>query len=75
VKDKANHERIKLYLEEINHRNSACGTVVLLFCGRNKSCLSASRYKGVAQVTSCKGFEIKYSSDYHWSKVLRFIED
>ena len=70
VKEKVTYERIKLHLEEVYQRNFAYGTVVQLCCARNKRRLSASRYKGVAQVTSRrsrKGFEIKYNPDHHWS--------
>ena len=70
VKEKVTYERIKLHLEEVYQRNFAYGTVVQLCCARNKCRLSASRYKGVAQVTSrrsCNGFEIKYNPDHHWS--------
>jgi len=50
VKEKVTYERIKLYLEEIYNQKFAYGTVVQLCCARNKHHVSASWYKGVAQV-------------------------
>jgi len=59
-------------MKEIYKRKFVYGTVVQLCCARNKCRSSASRYKGVAQVTSRsrRGFEIKYNPDHHWSSAF-----
>ena len=54
-------------------RNFAYDTVVELCVPRNNRQKSASRYKGLAKVTSrraWKGFMLKFNPDAHWSAAL-----
>ena len=70
LKQKATYEGIRLHLQEIYNRNFSYGTVVQLCIPRNKRRMSATRYQGLAQVTSrrCrKGFTLKFNPDSHWS--------
>ena len=52
VKEKVTYSRIQEHLQNIYKRKFAYGTVVQLCIARNKRRISASRYKGVAKVTS-----------------------
>ena len=73
VKAKVTYERIRQHLMKVYQRKFSFGTVVQLCIARNKRRLSASRYKGVAKVTSRrarKGFMLKFNPDAHWSSAL-----
>ena len=73
VGKKCMYKRIQEHLESEYGRHFAYGTVVQLCVARNRRHLSASRYRGVAQVTSRrarKGFMLKYNPDTHWSNSL-----
>lgn len=78
---KVTYEQIRQHLEEKYDHRFSYGTVVQLCIARNKRRRSSSNYRGVAQVTTrraCKGFELHYSPDRHWSgalyRNLNFIE-
>lgn len=73
VKAKVTYERIRQHLMKVYQRKFSFGTVVQLCIAQNKRRLSASRYKGVAKVTSRrarKGFMLKFNPDAHWSSAL-----
>ena len=70
VKEKVTYERVRQHLMKVYQRKLSYGSVVQLCIARNKRRKSASRYKGVANVTSRrarKGFQIKFNPDAHWS--------
>ena len=73
IQKKCTYKRIQDHLETVYKRKFSYGTVVQLCVARNRCCLSSSRYKGVAQVTSRrarKGFMFKFNPDTHWSNAL-----
>ena len=73
VVQKSNFSTIKEHLEQVYQRKFGQGTVVQLCVARNKSRLSANRYKGLAKVTcrrARKGFAIRYNPDKDWSSAL-----
>jgi len=73
VREKATYGRLQQYLEEKYNHKLSYGTVAQLCVARNKRRRSAKNYKGVAKVTTrraCKGFELKYNPDKHWSSAL-----
>lgn len=81
LKEKVTFKRIQDHLEEVYHRKFTFGSVVQLCIARNCRRCSASRYRGVAQVTSRrarKGFCVRYNPDKHWSialyKILNLIQ-
>ena len=68
--NKVTYQRIQQHLKTVYGRNFAYGTVVQLCIARNRRRRSASRYKGVAKVTTRrarKGFTLRYNPDSHWS--------
>ena len=70
---KATFRRIKDLLQNKYKRSFAYGTVVQLCIARNKRRRSAIGYQGVAQVVhkrACKGFNIRFNTDQHWSAAL-----
>lgn len=73
VGKKVTFRRIQDHLQAKYKRKFGYGTVVQLCVPRNKRRKSASRYKGLAQVThrrARKGFSLKYNPDDHWSSAL-----
>ena len=73
VKEKVTFSRIQEYLQSVYKRKFSYGTVVQLCVARNRRHRSASRYKGVAQVTcrrARKGFQLRYNPDNHWSAAM-----
>ena len=71
--NKVTYHRIQQHLKAVYGRNFAHGTVVQLCVARNRRRRSASRYKGVAKVTTRrarKGFTLRYNPDGHWSNCL-----
>ena len=70
LSNKVTYHRIQQHLKAVYGRNFAYGTVVQLCVARNRRRKSASRYKGVAKVTTRrarKGFTLRYNPDSHWS--------
>ena len=68
--NKVTYQRIQQHLKTVYGRNFAYGTVVQLCIARNRRRRSASRYRGVAKVTTRrarKGFTLRYNPDSHWS--------
>lgn len=53
VKEKVTYERIRQHLQQVYNRKFSYGSVVQLCVARNKRRRSASRYHGVAKVTTC----------------------
>ena len=73
VKQKVTLNRIREHLQSVYKRHFSHGSVVQLCVARNKRRRSAQRYKGVARVTcrrACKGFQLKFNPDSHWSNSL-----
>ena len=73
VKQKVAFNRVKEHLEHVYNRKFSYGTIVQLCVARNRRRQSACRYKGVAHVTcrrACKGFQLKFNPDSHWSNAL-----
>ena len=71
--NKVTYYSIQQHLKSVYGRNFAYGTVVQLCVARNRRQCSASRYKGVAKVTTRrarKGFTLRYNPDSHWSNSL-----
>ena len=71
LSNKVTYRRIQEHLQSVYGRHFAYGTVVQLCVARNRRRRSASRYKGVAKVTTRrarKGFTLRYNPDGHWSK-------
>jgi len=70
---KVTYQKIQQHLEEVYNRHFSYGTVVQLCIPRNKRRRLASRYQGLAKVTTRrarKGFNLKYNPDSHWSAAL-----
>jgi len=70
VKQKDTYCRVRQHLIKVFKRNFAYGTVEELCVARNRWRRSATRYKGLANVTSRraqKGFMLKFNPDSHWS--------
>ena len=73
VGKKVTYQKIKQHLENVYNRHFSYGTVVQLCIPRNKRRRSASRYQGLAMVTTRrarKGFNLKYNPESHWSAAL-----
>ena len=73
VGKKVTYQSIRQHLEKVYNRHFSYGTVVQLCVPRNKRRRSASRYQGLAKVTTRrarKGFTLKYNPDSHWSAAL-----
>ena len=75
------YERIRQHLQSVYKRKFSYGSTVQLCVARNRRRKSASRYRGLAQVTTRrarKGFQLRYNPDFHWScalyRGLQFIE-
>ncbi len=71
--NKETYYRIQQYLKSFYGHNFAYRTVVQLCVARNRHHCSASRYKGVAKVTTRrarKGFTLRYNPDSHWSNSM-----
>ena len=70
---KVTYQEIQQHLEEVYNHHFSYGTVVQLCIPQNKRRRSASRYQGLAKVTTrraWKGFNLKYNPDSHWSAAL-----
>ena len=73
IKEKVTYERIRRHLQEVYQHNFSYGTVVQVCVARNRRRCSATRYRGIAQVTSRrarKGFCLRYNTDSHWSSAF-----
>ena len=73
VKEKVTFSRIQEHLQGVCKRKFSHGTVIQLCVARNWRHRSASRYKGVAQITcrrARKGFQLRYNPDNHWSAAM-----
>ena len=72
-KQKVTYEKIRRHLQSVYQQKFSYGTTVQLCIARNKRHRSATRYHGIAKVTTRrarKGFQLRYNPDFHWSNAL-----
>ena len=66
---KVTYKLIQQHLISTYGRSLSYGTVIQLCIARNQRRRSATRYRGLAQVTTRrarKGFQLRYNPDFHW---------
>jgi hypothetical protein len=73
VNKKVTFNRVKEYIEAKYGKKYSYGSIVQLCVARNARRRNSKNYKGVARITcrrSCKGFDLRFNPDSHWSSAL-----